>query len=168
MHTRSFTSVRTGLLALLFALFAPMAFGQMPQGNTKTLSSSDVTDKQVKKAAQVMMALQTSGRQMQMKMRKEMKQKYGNPSQMDSTQKAAMKREARKKQREMRKKQMKMMQQKTKEVGLNPKRFRRIMMSARQDSTLQQRLRQAMKAQMKQKQPQMGGGQGSGSGSSNQ
>jgi O-methyltransferase involved in polyketide biosynthesis len=80
---------------------------------------------------------------------------------MDSTQKAEATRKMRKRQMTLRKKQAKIMQQEAKKEGINPKRVQRIMRSTRQDSTLQQRLRQAMKAKMKQ-QGQMGGGQEGG------
>jgi len=139
--------------------------GQMPQQDTtQTLSSSDVTDEQVQKAAQIAVALQSSGRQMQMEMRKKMKRKYGNPQEMDSTQKANMRRDLRSQQRQMRKKQMKMMRQKTQEVGMDPQTFRRVMKATQQDSTLQKRIQTAMKAEMKKQQ----GGQGpQGPGGSN-
>src|SRR6056297_2577433 len=106
METRSHTPIRTGLLVLAFALFAPVAFGQMPQGNMKTLSSEDVSDEQVKKTARIAIEAQMSTQKQRMQMRREMKQKYGNPQQMDSTQKANARREMRKRQMAMRKKQM--------------------------------------------------------------
>jgi transcriptional regulator of acetoin/glycerol metabolism len=140
-----------------------MAFGQMPQGNTETLSSDEVSDEQVQKVARIVLAARQSTRQMQMEKRREMKKKYGNPQQMDSTKKAQAKREMMKHQRKVRKKQMKALQQQAKKEGMNPKMVRRIMTSAQQDSTLQQRLRKAMKAEMKQRSQMGGGNQGGGS-----
>jgi len=158
METRSHTPIRTGLLVLAFALFAPVAFGQMPQSNMKTLSSEDVSDEQVKKTARIAIEAQMSTQKQRMQMRREMKQKYGNPQQMDSTQKANARREMRKRQMAMRKKTMKIMQKEAKKEGIKPQRVQMILKSARQDSTLQQRVRQAMKAQMKKQSPSMGGG----------
>lgn len=162
--TRLPTSLRAGLFLLAFAFVAPVAFGQMPQPDTTQLSSSDVSDQQVNKAAQIAVALQQSGRQMRIEMQKQMRSKYGNPQEMDSTQKAQMRKERRSQMQQMRKEQMKMMQQKTQEVGLSPQMFQQIMRSARQDSTLRKRLRTAMKTQMKQQRSQQMQGQGGGSG----
>ncbi|MFB6098700.1 MAG: hypothetical protein ABEK84_06250, partial [Salinibacter sp.] len=78
----------------------------------------------------------------------DIKKKYGNPQQMDSTQKAKARKEIRRRQMKMRKKQMKIMRQKAKKEGMTPKMFQKIMRSARQDSTLKKRLQTAMKAQM--------------------
>jgi hypothetical protein len=130
--------------------------GQMP-GSGQTLSSSDVNESQVQTAAQIASSIQMGTRADRMKMRKDMKEKYGNPQQMDSTQKA----QARK---EMRRRQMKMRKE-AKKAGMDPQMFRQIMRSAQQDSTLQKRLQTAMKAQMQkrmkqqlQKRKQQGGG----------
>jgi len=163
MQLRSFKTLRTGLLVLAFALLAPMALAQMPQqGQNKTLSSSDVSDEEVQKVARVLITARQSTRQMQMQKRREIKKKYGNPKEMDSTKKAQAKREMMQHQRKVRKKQMKAMQNEAEKENMNPKRVRRIMMSAQQDSTLQQRLRKAMKSEMKNQKSQMGGGQGGG------
>jgi hypothetical protein len=97
-------------------------------------------------------------RAQQMKMRKQMKQKYGNPQQMDSTQKAKARKEMRRQQMQMRKKQMQMMQQEAEKEGMSPQMFRRIMRSAQQDSTLKKEIQAAMKAQMKKRQSQMNPG----------
>ena len=159
MTRRSLTSIRLGILTLALAFCAPLAFGQMPQpGNAQTLSSSDVSDQEIQKLARIMMTVRTSTRQDRMKMRKEMKQKFGNPQEMDSTQKAQARREMRKRRMAMRKKTMKIMQKEAKKEGIKPQRVQMILKSARQDSTLQQRVRQAMKAQMKKQSPSMGGG----------
>lgn len=164
METRSHTPIRTGLFVLAFALFAPVAFGQMPQGNMKTLSSEDVSDEQVKKTARIAIEAQMSTQKERMQMRREMKQKYGNPQQMDSTQKANARREMRKRQMAMRKKQMAVMKKKAAEENMEFKMVRQILRSARQDSTLGKRLKQAMKAEMKNRRPQMGPGSQSGGG----
>jgi len=128
--------------------------GQMPQRAPQTLSASDVNDEELRTAASIALSVQMSTRQDRIKMQKEMKEKYGNPQQMDSTQKAKARTEMRRRQMEMQKKQMKIMQQQAEEEGMEPKRFRAIMRSAQQDSTLRTRLQQTMKEQMKQRQPQ--------------
>lgn len=145
-----------GLFALALVFSAPAVFGQMPQQpDTTTLSASDVSQEQIEKAARIATTIQSSMRAQQMKMRKEMKKKYGNPQKMDSTQKANAKREMRRRQMKMRKKQMKMMQQQAKKEDMSPKMFRQIMRSAQQDSALKKKIQAAMKAQMKQKRSQM-------------
>jgi t-SNARE complex subunit (syntaxin) len=158
MLKRSFASACLGLFALAFT--ATAAFGQMPRPDTTNLlSSSDVSQQQIQKAARIATSLQSSMRAEQMKLRKEMKQKYGNPQEMDSTQKATARREMRKRQMAMRKKQMKMMQQQAQQENMSPKMFQRIMRSAQQDSTLKKQIQQAMRAQMKSQSPMGGGGQ---------
>lgn len=130
--------------------------GQMPEpGASQTLSSSDVSDEQVQAVARVAMSVQMGMREDRMQMRKDMKEKYGNPQQMDSTQKKKALKKMRRRQMEMRKKQMSLMQEEAKNEGIDPKTFRQIMRSAQQDSTLQRRLQKAMKAEMKKQQPQM-------------
>jgi hypothetical protein len=134
----------------------PGQSGQMPApGTPQTLSSSDVSEDQLQTAAQIALSVQMGMREDQMQMRKEMKEKFGNPQQMDSTQKAKARKEMRRRQMEMRKKQMSLMQEQAKNAGMDPKTFRQIMRSAQQDSTLRQRLQTAMKARMKKQQPQM-------------
>ena len=128
--------------------------GQMP-GASQMLSSSDVSDEQIQTAARVAMSVQMGMREDQMQMRKEMKEKYGNPQQMDSTQKQKARKEMRRRQMEMRKKQMSLMQEEAENEGMDPQTFRQIMRSAQQDSTLQRRLQEAMRAQMKKQKPQM-------------
>jgi len=128
--------------------------GQLPQNAPQTLSASDVDDEELQTAARIALSVQRGTRQDRIKMQKELKQKYGNPQQMDSTQKAEAQKEIRRRQLEMQKKQMKIMQKQAEEEGMEPKRFRAIMRSAQQDSTLRTRLQQTMKQQMKQQQPQ--------------
>ncbi len=165
MQLRLTTPFRTGLLVLAFALCAPMAFGQMPQqGNANALSSEDVSDKQLQKAARIAVKAQMSTRQMQMKKRREMKQKYSNPQDMDSTKKAQAKREMMKHQRKVQKKRRMVMQREAKKENMDPKMVQRILMSTRQDSTLEQRFKKAVKTEMKERQPQMGGGNRGGNG----
>ena len=148
-----------GLFGFAVALGAPSALGQMPQQpDTTTLSASEVSQEQVEKAARIAATVQSSMRAQQMKMRKQMKEKYGNPQEMDSTQKANARREMKRQQMQMRKQQMKMMQQEAQKENMDPAMFRRIMRSAQEDSTLKKQLQQAMKAEMKQQRPQ--GGQG--------
>jgi hypothetical protein len=156
MLKRLFKPSCVGLFALALAFSAPAVFGQMPQQpDTTTLSASDVSQEQIEKAARIAATIQSSMRAQQMKMRKDIKKKYGDPRKMDSTQKAKAKREMRRRQMKMRKKQMKMMQQQAKKEDMSPKMFRRIMRSAQQDSALKKKVQAAMKAQMKKKQSQM-------------
>ncbi|MFB6248873.1 MAG: hypothetical protein ABEL97_09915 [Salinibacter sp.] len=163
MITRPTSSLRFGTLALALALFAPLAFGQMPQGNSQNmLSSEDVSDEQIQKVARIAVTAQMSTRQERMQMRKEMKKKYGNPQQMDSTEKAQARREMRKRQMAMRKKTMQVMQKEAKNEGMDPKMVQRILRSARQDSTLGKRLQKAIKAEAKRQRSSMGGGQQGG------
>lgn len=156
MLTHSNTSFRLGVLVLAAALCAPMAFAQMPQqGNAKTLSSSEVSDEQIQKVARILVTTRMSTREEQMQMQKNMKKKYGNPQEMDSTQKAQAQREMRKKQMAMRKKQQKVMQKQAKEEGMDPQMVMTITRSAQQDSTLGERIQTAMKKEMQNQQPQM-------------
>lgn len=156
MITRALKSSCIGLFALALAVSAPAALGQMPQQDTtKTLSASDVSQEQIETAARIATTIQSSMRAQQMRMRKKMKQKYGNPQEMDSTQKAKARKEMRRQQMRMRKQQMKMMQQEAQKEGMSTKMFRRIMRSAQQDSVLKKKIQAAMKAQMKKKRPQM-------------
>ena len=163
MSIRPITLIRTGLFALALGLCSTVAVGQMPQqGDTEMLSSSDVTDEQVQKVARIAVAAQMSTQEERMQMRKDMKEKYGNPQEMDSTEKANARREMRKKQMAMRKKQKKVMQKEAQEEGMDPAMVQKILRSSQQDKKLQKRLRKAMKAQMKKQKSQMGGGQGGG------
>jgi hypothetical protein len=159
MLTRVLKSSCIGLFALALAVSAPVALAQMPQQpDTTTLSASDVSQEQVQTAARIATTIQSAMRAQQMKMRKQMKQKYGNPQQMDSTQKAQARKEMRRQQMQMRKKQMQMMQAEAEKEGMSPKMFRQIMRSAQQDSTLKKDIQAAMKAQMKKRQSQMNQG----------
>ncbi len=157
MIRRVFKPFCVGLFALAVALSAPAALGQVPQQDTTvTLTADDVSQEQIEKAARIAATVQTAMREQQMKMRKEMKQKYGNPQQMDSTQKAKAKREMRRQQMKMRKEQMKMLKQEAQKEEMDLKMFRRIMRSARKDSTLKKKIQTAMQAEMKKRQPQKG------------
>lgn len=159
MIRRVFKPFCVGLFALAVALSAPAALGQVPQQDTTvTLTADDVSQEQIEKAARIAATVQTAMREQQMKMRKEMKQKYGNPQQMDSTQKAKAKREMRRQQMKMRKEQMKMLKQEAQKEEMDLKMFRRIMRSARKDSTLKKKIQTAMQAEMKKRQPQKGQG----------
>jgi len=137
--------------------------GQMTQPRSpQALSSSDVSEQQVQKAARIAMSVQMGTRADRMRMRKEMQEKYGDPQQMDSTQKAKAQKEIRRRQMEMQKKQMKILQEEAKKEGMDPQTFQQIMRSAQQDSTLQNRLQGAMKTQMQkqmQERMQQGAGQ---------
>jgi len=117
----------------------------------ETLSADDVSDEQLQKVARIAMSVQQGTRADRMQMRKDMKEKYGNPQQMDSTQKAKAQKEIRQRQMKLKKKQMDIMQKEAEKEGMETKQFRQIMRSAQQDSTLQKRLRTAMKKQMQQR-----------------
>lgn len=155
MLRRSLTPFSAGLFALAFFLYVPAAVGQVPQpDSTQFLSSADVSDEEVQTAARIAVSVQMATQQDRMRMQKEMQQKYGNPQQMDSTQKARARKEMRRRQMKMQKKQMKIMQQQAEEEGMSPQKFQRLMRSAQQDSTLRKRLQTAMKMQMKKQQSQ--------------
>lgn len=129
--------------------------GQMSQpGAPQPLSPSEIGDEQLQTAARIAVSVQMSTQQDRMKMQKEMQAKYGNPQQMDSTEKAQAQKEIRRRQMELQKKQMKIMQQQAEKEGMDPQRFREIMRSAQQDSTLRTKLQQAMKEQMREQQSQ--------------
>lgn len=147
---------RSVLVVVAAAVFAPSAFSQMAQpDSSQLLSSSDVTEQQLNKTARIWVAIAQSARKDQKKLRQDMENKYGNPQQMDSTQKAKARNEMRRRQMQMQKKQMKLLQQQAKKEGLNPKLVQRIMQSARQDSTLGARLKKAVQAEMKKQGMQM-------------
>lgn len=164
---RLVSPLRAGLLLLAFALCAPAAVGQMPQGNQEMLSSSDVSDQQIQKVAQIIVTARMSTRAEMQQMRKDAMAMKKKMAQMDSTQKAQARREFRKRQMALRKKQMKAMQEAAQEEGMEMQMIRRIMRSSRQDSTLQTRIDSAMKAEMKERRSQMGGGSGQQGGGSN-
>lgn len=159
-------SVRFGVLALALAMLVPAAVGQMPQQQKgKTLSSSDVSDEEINKIAKVAVSTQMATRKDRMQMRKDMKKKYGNPQQMDSTEKKKARREIRKKQMAMQKKTQKIMKKEAKKQDIKPKMVQQVLQSARQDTTLKQRLQTAMKKEAKAQRPGgMKGGPQSGAG----
>lgn len=130
--------------------------GQMKPGGAQLLSPSEISDEQLQKAARIAVAVQQGTRQERMQFQKEMREKYGNPQQLDSAQKAKARKEIQRRQMKMQKKQMKLIREEAKEVGMDPKRFLTIMRSVQKDSTLQKRLQAAMKAQMKKQAPQPG------------
>lgn len=147
MLRRLLASSGLGLVALLFVGSA--AFAQMPQPDTtKLLSASEVSQEEIQKAARIAVSVRMSTRKDRMKMRRDMKQKYGNPQEMDSTEKAKARKEIRRRQMKMRKKQMRIMRKQAKKEDLSPQKFQKIMQSARQDSTLKKQLQTAMKAEM--------------------
>lgn len=163
MVTRSSTPFRLSVLLLALAFVVPAAFGQAPKTNKpKTLSSSDVSDEEINKVAKIAVKTQMATRKQRRKMRQDMKKKYGNPQQMDSTQKAKARKEIRKKQMAMRKKTMKVLQKESKKEGMEAMKVQRVLQSARKDSTLQQRLRKAMKKEAKAQRPNMKGGRKKG------
>jgi len=129
--------------------------GQIPQRSQRqTLSSSDVTDEQIQKAARIAVSAQLGSREDRMQMQKDMREKYGNPEELDSTQMAKAQKELRRRQMEMKKKQAEIVRKEAKEEGMTMQMFTQIMRSAQQDSTLRTRLQTAMKTRMKDAQTQ--------------
>lgn len=125
--------------------------GQMQRpGQSQTLSASDVSEEQIQTAARIAVSIQSGTQEDRMRIQKEMQKKYGNPQQLDSTEKQKAHKEMRRRQMELRKKQMEILQKEAKKEGMEPQMFQRIMRSAQQDSTLRTRIRTAMKDQMKQ------------------
>jgi len=168
MLRRLVTPFRAGLLVLALTLCAPAAFGQMPQPDTsKMLSSPDVSKEQIRKVAQILVTAQMSTQKERMKMRKEAIKMKKKMAKMDSTQKASVRREFRKRRMALQKKQMKVIQKQAKEKGMQPQMVQRIMRSAQQDSTLQNRVQKAMKMEAKKQRSSMQGGGPQDGGSSN-
>ena len=151
MVHRSTSTLRIGFFAMILALFvsAALAPGAMAQGGgaPAPLSSDDVPDEEIESAAEIVVALQMQQQQMQ----QEMLQKYGNPQEMDSTQR-------RKAQREIQSKQQALMQKETNEHDLDAQRLNMIMTSAQQDSTLRERMRTAVEGLRQEKMSQQQGG----------
>jgi len=158
---RSTTSFRLSVLLLAFAFVVPGVLAQ--QGPPKTggqpsmLSSSDVSDQELNKVAKVAVKTQMATRKDRRKLRRDMKKKYGNPQEMDSTQKAKARQEIRKKQMAMRKKTMKTLQKEAKKEGMEASKVQRVLQSARKDSTLKKRLETAMREEAKSQRPKSGG-----------
>ncbi|WP_022835782.1 DUF4168 domain-containing protein [Salisaeta longa] len=141
------------LFALGLLLTAPTAYAQMG-GMTPPKPAEEVSGTELEAVARVVTELQASRAQMMQKLRK----KYGNPAEMDSTKMKEARMEARRM-------QMQSMQQAlNKEDQLDRKRFMSIMMAARQDSTLDKRLRTTIQEMQKNKMKQGGpmGGNGGG------
>jgi hypothetical protein len=159
MQTRTLPALCLALFA--FAATAVGASAQMmPQPDTTNLlSSADVSQEQVQKAARIAASVQSSIRAQRMKLSKELRSKYGNPQDMDSTEKATVRKEIQRRQMKMRKQQVQMMQQEAQNEDMEPQMFRRIMRSAQQDSTLKKQIQKALQAEMKQQQSPMGPGQ---------
>jgi hypothetical protein len=74
----------------------------------------------------------------QQKMRTRMREKYGNPQEMDSTQR-------RKARQEVMSTRRALMEEKTEEVGMSPERLGAIMQAARRDSVLRRRVQSAVR-----------------------
>lgn len=168
MLRRLVTPLRAGLLVLALALCAPAAFGQMPQPDTsKLLSSSDVSKEQIQKIAQILVTAQMSTQKERMKMRKDAIKMKKKMAKMDSTQKADVRREFRKRRMALQKKQMQVIQKQAKQKGMKPQMVRRVMRSAQQDTTLQNRVRKAMKMEAKRQRSSMQEGGSQDEGNSN-
>lgn len=147
MLSRTLSTLRIGLLAFALACVAPAAFAQGGPGGmggaAETLSSDDVSEQEIDAAAEIIVAMQMQ----RQKMRTQMREKYGNPQEMDSTQR----RQAR---MEVMQKREALMKKKTEEEDLSTDRLGLIMKSARQDSTLRKRVRTAVQEK---RQSRMGG-----------
>lgn len=136
---KSFPSVlRLGFVALLLAAFAPGVLAQtLPEtveDGRAPLTSSDVSDQEVTSAAVVLVALEQQ--------RKKAEQKYGDPETMDAQERGRI-------QQKMMKKRQEIMQQKAVEEGLDPGRMGLIVVSARKDSVLNDRIHDALEAERK-------------------
>ncbi|PSQ95596.1 MAG: hypothetical protein BRD55_10200 [Bacteroidetes bacterium SW_9_63_38] len=147
------------VLLLAVAFVVPGVLAQAPQtgGQPKMLSSSDVSDEEINKVAKIAVKTQMATRKERQKLRRDMKKKYGNPQQMDSTEKAQARQEIRKKQMAMQKKTMKTMQKEAKKKDMDASKVQRVLQSAQQDSTLKKRLETAMREEAKSQRPQRKG-----------
>jgi len=131
---RSFPS-RAVLILLFLGLCAPVALGQpLPEQPTESkpapLSSGEVSDAEIESAAEIIVTMEAQ----QAKLEK----KYGEPEDMTPKQR-------RKAQREIVRQRQALMQKKTIEEDLDAGRLELIMVSARRDSVLHDRVQAAMK-----------------------
>lgn len=99
------------------------------------MSPDEVSEAEIDAAAEIIVAMQMQRQELRTQMREE----YGNPQEMDSTQRRSARQEL------MRRRQA-LMQEKTEEEDLSARRLGRLMQSARQDSTLRARIRTAVQA----------------------
>lgn len=133
MMIRPRSILRSSLFLLALAITAPPALAQ-DGGASSSLSSDDVSDREVNAAAHIIVTMQIHRQEM----RRRMMERYGNPQEMDSTQR----REAR---RRIREKRQDLFQQTAQEQDLSPQRLTRIMKAARTDSALQTRMQRAVR-----------------------
>ena len=130
----SFSRLRTVVIVLALALCTPVAMGQpLPEepkeGKTPPLSSAEVSDAEIESAAEVIVSLEMQ--------RAQLEKKYGEPEDMTTEQR-------RKAQREIMRERQILMQRKTVAEDLDAGRLELIMVSARCDSVMHERVRAAM------------------------
>jgi hypothetical protein len=131
---RSVSCVRTVVIVLALAVCAPVAMGQpLPEepreGKTPPLTSAEVSDAEIESAAEVIVSMEIQQAQLE--------KKYGEPEDMTEDQR-------RKAQREIVRERQALMQKKTIEEDLDAGRLELIMVSARRDSVMHQRVKAAM------------------------
>ena len=122
------------LLVGLLAVGAPVAMAQpLPEQPTESkpppLSSSEVSDAEIESAAEVIVSMEMQ--------RAQLEKKYGEPEDMTTEQR-------RKAQREIMRERQILMQRKTVAEDLDAGRLELIMVSARRDSVMHERVRAAM------------------------
>jgi hypothetical protein len=142
--------LRVGLLAIAVTVGVPTAAAQMlpddPVGNGPApLSSGEVSDAEIESAAEIVVTMEVQRRQLV--------QKYGNPGELTRAQR-------RKVQREIMRERQALMQKKTLEEDLDAGRLELIMISARRDSTLHDRVRTAIEKKKREKQDELTKAQG--------
>jgi hypothetical protein len=130
----SFSRLRTVVIVLALALCTPVAMGQpLPkepkEGKTPPLSSAEVSDAEIESAAEVIVSMEMQ--------RAQLEKKYGEPEDMTTEQR-------RKAQREIMRERQLLMQQKTVAEDLDAGRLELIMVSARRDSVMHERVQAAM------------------------
>lgn len=122
-------------IVLALAVCAPVAAGQpLPEqpteGKAPPLSSSEVSDVEIESVAEVIVSMEIQ--------RAQFEKKYGSPENMSAEQR-------RKVQREIIRKRQLLMQKKTVKEDLDAGRLELIMLSARRDSVMHDRVEAAMK-----------------------
>lgn len=130
---RSYSFLCLGLVSLLVAALAPGALAQpLPETveeGRSPLSSSEVSDQEVASTAAVLVALEQH--------RREAEQKYGDPSTMGDAEKREL-------QQKLMKERQAIVQRKMIEEDLDSGRMELIIVSARRDSVLNDRVHKAL------------------------
>jgi hypothetical protein len=130
------------VLACAFVVWVPATGAQpLPEQPTESrpapLSSSEVSDDEIESAAEVIVSMEIQ--------RAQLEKKYGDPKNMSTAQR-------RKAQREIVRERQALMQKKTTEEDLDAGRLELIMVSARRDSVMHQRVKAAMEKKRAEKQ----------------